>query len=150
MIAKLRSALLVGFAIAIATCSISIMYIFMRGDAGGGDMQVLLQIQAAAIPAALMTFFIELFNGARANGNPLKAIWRATPAWVVLALLLFNFLVLIGELALFLRAHLTDRQVHWFEHTPLLCVVTCSLAICALYARAYPAENVGSPTVKRW
>ena len=150
MIGQLRSALLVGFAIVIASCTISIMYIFMRGDSGGGDMQILLRIQAAAIPIAIIAFLAELIGGARSNGRPLIAIWRATPAWVLLALMLFNFLVAIGELALFLRAHLTDRNVHWFEHTPLLCVVTCSFAICAIYARAYPAADSDSSAVKRW
>ncbi len=145
---KFRAPLLVAFAIAIASCAISIMYVFISGDGGGGDMQVLLQVQAAAIPLALIVFVTEL--AIQDSGSRLAAVWRAIPAWLVLALLLFNLLVAIGELSLFLRARLTEHPIRWFEHAPLLCVVSCSLAVSALYARAYPAANGAASAVKRW
>ena len=150
MITRIRFGLLVGLAIVIASCAISIMYVFISGNPGGSDMQTLLVVQAAAIPVALLVVATDLALRFGENSNSFGNIWRATPAWVVLALLLFNLLVLIGELALFLRAHLIAREILWFEHVPLLCVVSCSLAVCALYARAFPATSDTPAGITRW
>ena len=131
------------------SCTISMMYVFMSGDAGGSDVRALITLQTIAVPIALIIFFAELINRSRKTGlgKAFAGIWNSTPASVVVAVLLINLLVVIGELALLLRVRLSGEPALWFEHAPLVCALSCSLAFCALYARANPNDSRG---VTRW
>lgn len=131
------------------SCTVSMMYVFMSGDAGGSDVRALITLQTIAVPIALVIFFAELIRRSRESGlgKALADIWRSTPASVVVAVLLINLLVGIGELALLLRVRLNGEPALWFEHAPLVCALSCSLAFCALYARANPSDSRG---VTRW
>ena len=150
MTAQIRTAAMIVLALTIASCTVSMMYIFISGKPGGGDMQTLLLAQTLAIaPAILVVIANQLFQ-LRDGKHGLGNIWRAIPAWLVLALLLPNLLVVIGELSLFLRARLTNGPVHWFEHAPLVCTFACSLALAALYARSYPPGDENAAGVGRW
>ncbi len=128
------------------------MYVFMRGDAGGGDVNALLNAQLAFTAIALLALVIDLSISAikEGLGTSLRRIWKAIPGWAVLALLLTNLLVGIGELALYLRFRLGGSTVEWYEHTPLVCALTCSLLFCSLYARANPSAAEGSSSLRRW
>ena len=140
---------MIALAAATLSCTISMMYVFMSGDAGGGDVRALIALQTIAIPIAVIIFLAETIIRARKAGvgGALASIWRSTPASVVVAVLLINLLVGIGELALLLRVRLSGEPALWFEHAPLACALSCSLAFCALYARANPSDSKG---VKRW
>lgn len=131
------------------SCTVSMMYVFMSGDAGGSDVRALITLQTIAVPIALVIFSAELIRRSRESGlgKALTDIWRSTPASVVVAVLLINLLVGIGELALLLRVRLNGEPALWFEHAPLVCALSCSLAFCALYARANPSDSRG---VTRW
>lgn len=140
---------LIALGAAALSCTISMMYVFMSGDAGGSDVRALITLQTIAAPLALVIFIAELIIHARKSGatKALSAIWQAIPAGVVVAMLLTNLLVGIGELALLMRDRLGGEPALWFEHAPLVCAVSCSLAFSAVYARAYPSDSTG---VRRW
>ena len=149
---QLQKGLLVALAGAGASCTLTMMYVFLSGNPGGGDMRALLTLQASAIPVALAVLLIDIGMRIRSNGLRVAFtdIWRALPAWLLLALLLLNLLVGIGELALLLRQHLTDQPAGWFEHVPLVSALTCSLAVASLYARLRPASADVQAGVARW
>lgn len=140
---------LIALGIATLSSAISMMYVFMSGDAGGSDVRALLLLQSIAAPVAVTIFVVELLRRSRNNamGSALASIWYAIPAWAVVAILLVNLLVGIGELALLLRVRLGGDAALWFEHAPLVCALTSSLAWCAVYARANPTD---STAVTRW
>lgn len=143
---------LIAFAITAFSCTISMMHVFMSGAVASDDVRALISLQTIAAPIALLVFAVDLALRARDGGVKvaLAQIWNATPAWAVMAILLLNLLVLIGELALVIRVRLSGEPAFWFEHAPLACALTCSLAFCAIYARAYPSSAGSSAAIKRW
>ena len=147
---QIQRVLMITLAALIASCAITMMYIFISGDTGGSDMRLLLFVQMASIGPALLIFCIELVRRVVSAQSSIADIWHGIPAWLVLALLLPNLLTVIGELSLFLRAHLTNGTIAWFEHAPLICTSSCSLALAALYVRANSKAIIRPATVNRW
>ena len=144
MTARLAQFGLITFAIVAISCTISMMSVFLTGEAGGTDLRSLLLLQVLAVPPAIAVSLYETWR------QGAVAIWRALSPWIVLGALLLNGLVVVGELALLLRGHLTGRDGTWFEHAPLLAALSCSAAACVLYARRFPAAADASGGVRRW
>ena len=136
----------------ILSCQMTMMYIFVGGGTAGSDAQALLVMQAWLAPVALLIFAVELLRRVAKVGlkSTLSAMWHSLPAWVVLALVVLNSLVFIGELAFFLRTQLSGQQPAWYEHAPLACVAACSLAFIVLFGRSTLARNGSGTTAGRW
>lgn len=143
---------LLALAAAILSCQMTMMYIFVGGGTGGSDAQALLVMQAWLAPVALLLFVVEFSRRVAKDGarSTLSAMWHAMPAWVVLALIILNSLVFIGELAFFLRTQLSGQLPTWYEHAPLACVAACSLAFIALFSRTSLAQSSSGKAVGRW
>jgi hypothetical protein len=148
---KITDIALLVLGLVILSCQATMMYVFIGGS-GGSDAQALLTAQAWVAPAALLVFLALLLRDVARDGwrGCVRGLWRPLPAWIVLALVVLNLLVFIGELSLFLRARLMAHQALWFEHAPLLCVLGCSLAFVALYGRSSLANDAAHATVGRW
>jgi len=133
------------------SCQMTLMFVFIGGGAGS-DAMALLVIQACVAPVALLIFAWQVLRRVMVNGwgNSFRAMWHALPAWLVLALVVLNSLVLIGELSLFLRERLMERSPLWVEHAPLLCVLACSLAFVALFDKSSIARDRSRAPVGRW
>jgi len=136
---------------AMLSCQMTMMYVFVGGS-GGSDAQALMVMQAWLAPVALLVFAAEFLRRAAKTGwkNTLGEMWHAMPAWVVLALVILNSLVFIGELAFFLRMQLSGQPPAWFEHAPLACVATCSLAFVVLFRKSTLAQTSSGTAVGRW
>jgi len=143
---------LIALGILILSCLVTVMVTFISFGAPGADMQMLFAAQALATPLALAIVAVDLLSYGRTIGwrDGLLAIWSGIPAWLVLALLLLNSLVLIGEMSYLLLIHLTSEAVPWVSHAQLLCMLSCSAAFCSLYAR-HTSRSGGPPvSVGRW
>jgi len=143
---------LVTLGILILSCLITMMVTFISFGTPGADVQTLFAAQAVAAPVALLIVIFDLAMYAKTVGwrNGLRTIWSAAPAWLVLALVLLNSLVLIGELSYLLLIHLTAQAVPWVSHAQLLCMLTCSAAFCALYSRRVAQDGKVPAPVGRW
>ncbi|MEQ9561329.1 MAG: hypothetical protein RLN69_02320 [Woeseiaceae bacterium] len=152
MIRTFSHLVLAVLALASASCLISMMVIFMGGGQGGIDLRGLMFLQLGLIPIALGIAIVSVYGFVSVQGwSPgLQRLWLAVPQWPVFIFLLFNSLVLLGELALIIVMLATDQALPWHVHIPLACIFVCSLAYMALHARAntYP----GSPPAMsgRW
>ena len=142
---------LLALAATMLSCQLTLMYVFVGGN-GGGDARALLVIQAWSAAIALLVFLWEAMRNVLASGlgNTFRAVWHALPAWAVLAMVVLNSLVIIGELSLYLRMRMTGQAPLWFEHAPLLCVLACSLAFVVLLKRSSMAQDGSRAPVGRW
>ncbi len=133
------------------SCQLTMMYLFIGGN-NGGDAQALLVIQVWVGAIAILFFLVEAVRRITVHGlaNTLSAMWHAMPAWVVLALIVLNSLVMIGELSLYLRQKITGQPPLWFEHAPLLCVLACSLTFIALFSQSSLARSDSEVAIGRW
>ena len=136
----------------ILSCLVTLMIAFTGGSFAGADLSGLLLLQGAAIPAALLVIALEIAAFVRAGGwrGGLAMLWDRVPAWLVLALVLVNSLVLIGELSVLLLRHLTDEPVSLIEQVPLLALLCSSAAFALLYAKAATMYGGGTSRVGRW
>ena len=138
--------------IASISCLISLMALFIGGGQVGTDLRGLVYLQAGLTPLALGVAVASVYPFVSSQGwsKGAQAMWRAIPQWLVFVFLLLNSLVLMGELAYVIIMQATNDVVRWHEHIPLVCLLVCSSAYLALYARAnsYP----GSPPAMsgRW
>ena len=132
-------------AIAIGSCLISLMAVFMGAGQGGTDLQGLMYLQAGLAPIALVIVTANVYGFVAAEGwaKGLQAMWLALPQWLVFIFLLLNSLFLFGELAFVVVMQATEEVVHWHEHIPLVTMLLCSSAYLALYARnhSYPGSE---------
>lgn len=134
------------------SCLVTLMIAFMGGSFEGADLSGLFVIQAAAIPIALLIVVREFAAFVGPNGwrKGLGMLWQRIPAWLVLALVLVNSLVLIGELSVWLLQHLLDQPVSWLEQVPLVALLVSSIAFAILYAKASRLYGQGTTNVGRW
>lgn len=139
-------------AITSMSCLISLMAIFIGGGQGGTDLRGLVYLQAGVTPIALGISMICFYGFVRRLGLAMgtRAMWRAIPQWMVFIFLLLNSLVMSGEVAFAIVMRATEKIIVWQQHIPLVCMLVCSSAYLALYARvnSYP----GSPAAMsgRW
>ena len=133
------------------SCQLTMMYLFIGGN-NGGDAQALLVIQVWVAAIAILVFLVEAVRRIAVYGlsDSLRTMWHAMPAWVVLALIVLNSLVIIGELSLYLRQKISGQVPLWFEHAPLLCVLACSLTFIALFSQSSLARSDSEAAVGRW
>jgi len=119
------------------SCLVTLMVVFTGGSFTGADLTGLFLIQLFAIPVALLILAVEVAAFVRPNGwaRGLRLLWTKIPAWLVLALVLLNSLVFIGELSVVLLDHLMDVPVPWTEHVPLVALLSTSLAFAVIYAK---------------
>lgn len=145
-------ALLFFFGLIILTCLITLMVAFTGGSFTGADLNGLLVAQTAAIPIALLVVGAEVAAFVRLNGwhVGLALLWRKIPAWLVLALLLLNSLVFIGELSVLLLNHLMEESLPWREHVPLFSMLVSTLAFAVLYAKVAQLYWNGVTSLGRW
>lgn len=136
----------------ILSCLVTLMIAFTGGSFAGADLSGLLLLQIAAIPASLLVVAMEIAAFVRTNGwrNGLAMLWDRIPAWLVLAIVLLNSLVLIGELSVLLLRHLMDEPISLIEQVPLLALLSGSAAFALLYAKAARMYGSGTVRVGRW
>lgn len=131
---------------------VTLMVVFTGGSFTGADLTGLFLIQVVSVPAAILILALEILAFVRPNGWKLGLglLWSKIPAWLVLALLLLNSLVLIGELSVVLLNHLMEESVHWSEHVPLAALLSSSLAFAVIYAKVAQLYWKGTASVGRW
>ncbi|MDX1481391.1 MAG: hypothetical protein R3315_06940 [Woeseiaceae bacterium] len=136
----------------ILSCLVTLMIAFMGGSFAGGDLSGLFIIQAAAIPVALLVVAREVAAFVGPNGwrRGLGMLWERVPAWLVLALVLLNSLVLIGELSVLLLQFLLDEPLSWVEQVPLIALLVSSVAFSILYAKAASLYGKATTQIGRW
>lgn len=128
------------------------MVVFMSGNQTGVDLQGLMLIQATMIPAGVMTIAVILIVFVTRNGwsEGVQRLWNSIPQWMVFVFLLLNSLVVAGEVAFLIVTQAKQQEIHWSNHIPLLCMLSCSLAFVLLYATCHPSSSE-SPTMSgRW
>jgi hypothetical protein len=145
-------ALLSLLSLVILSCLLTLMVIFMGGSFTGADLNGLLLVQTAAIPVTLLFVAAEIRGFVRLNGwrVGLALLWRKIPAWLVLALVLLNSLVFVGELSVLLIDYLMDEPLPWTDHVPLLSLLCSSLAFTVLYAKVAQLYWNGVTRLGRW
>lgn len=135
-----------------AGCLVSLMAVFMGGGQEGSDLHALLIMQLVTVPAALLITVFVIMQYAKKYGmaGAFRSLWRDVPQWLVFIFLLLNSLSLAGEVALLIALNAFGDAVTWKQHVPLLCLLSSTLAICALYAR-YKTWQDGRPAFSgRW
>ena len=145
-------ALLTAFGVMIPGCLLTMMVVFTGGSFSGADLKGLLWLQAMAIPFAVAVIAFEVTAFVRLNGwrTGLRMLWQKIPAWLVLALLLLNSLVFLGELSVLLLNYLTGESSPWSEHVPLLSLLACSVAFAVLYGKTAQLYWNGITRLGRW
>jgi len=128
----------------VLTCLVSIMALFMGGGQSSADLYSLLVAQTVAIPIALVILILVV------SSTKARTLWNALPQWLVFIALLLNALALCGEAALIIATRMTDRVSPWHEHVPLVCVMACTVAFLALYARPHPPSDGERAMSGRW
>lgn len=130
----------------------TMMITFMGGRFTGTDLHGLLLAQIVSIPIAALLVGYEVAAFVRGNGwGPgLALLWQKIPAWLVLALVLLNSLVLIGELSVLLLDYLMGEALPWTEHVPLMALLTCSVAFAVIYGKLAQLYGSGVKSVGRW
>ena len=106
----------------IVSCLLTTMVMFISTGSSGSDIHTLLATQTVATPLALTIVIVDLLLYARSGGvgHGLRMIWSGTPAWLILALVVLNSLVIIGELSFLLLVHqyfLSPRFWTSFPHS---------------------------------
>jgi len=149
---QLHYLLLIALGAMILGSLITMMITFMGGSFTGTDLRGLLLAQVVSIPIATLVVGYEVAAFVRGNGwGPgFKLLWQKIPAWLVLALVLVNSLVLIGELSVFLLDYLLGEPLPWTEHVPLLALLTCSIAFAVIYAKLAQLYGNGVAEIGRW
>lgn len=144
--------LLAVFAAMIPACLLTMMIVFTGGSVAGADLTALFLMQAAAVPLAAVVVAAEVAAFVHPNGwrVGLGMLWARIPAWLVLALVLLNSLVFIGELSVLLLDYLTGEKTPWREHVPLLSLLACSTAFAVLYAKTAQLYGRGVKSLGRW
>jgi len=146
MVRNLLTITLIALGFVIFSCLITMMVMFVSLSGGGSDQVAFLGLQAVVAPIALVIFAVDVSMRIASQGQreALRSLWHGIPAWLVLALVLVNSLVLIGELAHFVLRYFDDEGIRWIEHSPLVCILCCSLAFCTIYARtSQRAASIG-------
>lgn len=136
----------------ILSCLVTLMVAMTGGSLTGADLTGLLIIQSASIPLTFLYVAIETATFVRLNGWKLGLglLWRKIPAWLVLALLLLNSLVFIGELSVLLLDYLMEERLPWSEHVPFVALLFASLAFAVLYAKVAQLYWDGVTRLGRW
>ena len=134
------------------SCLVTLMVVFTGGSFTGADLTGLFLIQLFAVPVTTLIVAREIAAFVRPNGwaRGLAMLWQKIPAWLVLALVLLNSLVLIGELSVVLLNHLMEEPVPWTEHVPLVALLSTSLAFSVMYAKVAQLYWNGTVTLGRW
>lgn len=145
-------ALLTVFGIMIPGCLLTMMIVFTGGSFTGTDLTGLLWMQAMVIPIAVALIAHEVAAFVRLNGwrTGLMMLWQKIPAWLVLALLLLNSLVFLGEFSVLLLNYLTGETSPWSEHVPLMSLLSCSVAFAILYGKTAQLYWNGIRRLGRW
>lgn len=138
------NALMIVLAMVVASCLISTMALFMGGGQGGVDLRELMVLQLFSIPVAIVAIAMAV------NSYRMKRLYAAVPQWMVLGFFLSFLLVGSGEVAFLIVSRSAVVDVPWTAHAPLLGMLACSLAICALYAYAGLKSGRPDPTSGRW
>ena len=148
----LLNATLYALATVIVSCLLTTMVMFISTGSSGSDIHTLLATQTVATPLALTIVIVDLLLYARSCGvgHGLRMIWSGITAWLILALVVLNSLVIIGELSFLLLVHLTAQTTSWNDHVPLLCMLTCSLAFAALFVRSAQRSGDAPAAIGRW
>ncbi|MCH9694546.1 MAG: hypothetical protein K0U72_08560 [Gammaproteobacteria bacterium] len=124
-------------AMIIGSCLISLMAVFMGDGQFGTDLQGLLRLQSVFAALALLIAIACLcsFVARRSWTTGLRTIWTALPQWLVFTFLLLNSLFVFGEVAFLIATRAMGHTVMWYQHVPLVCMLSCSFAFLLLYAR---------------
>ena len=131
---------------------VTMMIVFTGGSLEGADVRGLLLTQLAAVPVGLGILALELSSFVRLNGwrDGVRLLWQKIPAWLVLAFVLVNSLVLVGELSVLLLDYLMQGSPAWTDHVPLLAMLSSSAAFSVLYAKTAQLYGNGVKSLGRW
>ncbi len=131
---------------------VTMMIVFTGGSLEGADVRGLLLTQLAAVPICLGILAFEVNSFVRLNGwgNGFRLLWQKIPAWLVLAFVLVNSLVLVGELSVLLLDYLMQGSPAWTDHVPLLAMLSSSSAFSVLYAKTAQLYGSGVKSLGRW
>lgn len=135
---------MVALAMIVASCLVSTMALFMGGGHGGVDLHALMLLQVLSIPVAIGAILFTL------NAYSVKRLYVAVPQWLVFSFFMLFLLVASGEVAFMIVTQAADEAVVWTAHAPLLSMLACSFAICALYAYSGIKSGKPDPTSGRW
>ncbi len=139
-------------AFVILSSLVTMMIVFTGGSLEGADVRGLLLTQLASVPVGLGILAFEISGFVRLNGwrKGLNLLWQKIPAWLVLAFVLVNSLVLIGELSVLLLDYLMQGSTAWTDHVPLLSMLSSSAAFSVLYGKTAQLYGNGVKTLGRW
>ena len=131
---------------------VTMMIVFTGGRLDGADVAGLLYTQLVSVPIAVGILAIEVGAFVRLNGwrRGLRLLWEKVPAWLVLAFVLVNSLVLVGELSVLLLDYLMQGSPAWTDHVPLLAMLSASSAFCVLYGKTAQLYGNGVEALGRW
>ncbi|MEM9208051.1 MAG: hypothetical protein AAGA61_02295 [Pseudomonadota bacterium] len=143
---------LFALAFIILSCLFTLMIVFTGGSLTGADVRGLLLTQLLSIPLSLGVLAVEVRAFVRLNGwrIGLALLWQKIPAWLVLAFVLLNSLVLIGELSVVLLDYLMQKSSALTDHVPLLALLSASSAFAVLYGKTAQRYGSGIKTLGRW
>lgn len=136
--------LMIFLAMVVVSCLISTMALFMGGGQAGVDLRELLVLQLFAIPVSVIAMVVTFAT------YKLKRLYAAVPQWLAFSSFVLILLVLSGEVAFLIVSRSADIDVQWTAHAPLLSMLTCALAICAVYAYAGLQSGRPNPRSGRW
>ncbi len=152
MLKQLHYLTLFALAFVILSSLVTMMIIFTGGSLDGADVRGLLLTQLVSVPMALGLLALEINAFVRLNGwrDGLKLLWQKIPAWLVLAFILVNSLVFIGELSVLLLDYLMQGSGSWTDHVPLLAMLSSSAAFSVIYGKTAQLYGNGVKSVGRW
>jgi membrane protein implicated in regulation of membrane protease activity len=83
------------------------------------------------------------FVAPRGLAGGFRAIWTATPQWLVFGFLVLNALFIFGEVSFLIVASAMNTPIEWTMHVPLVSLLLCSSAFVLLHARrhSYPGSS---------
>lgn len=152
MTGRIANVTLIALAAMILSCLISMMAVFMADNLSGSDLEDLLFLQAATIPIASIVFALSLSGFVRERGwrHGLRQLWDSTPPWLVFVVASLLSLVGVGELSFYLIRSISSRNASFFEHVPLLCLLSSTAAFTALFAAMNPFDKSVDRPIGRW
>lgn len=125
--------LTIAFAVLLASSLLSMMAVFSGST--GSDLRDLLNLQAAAIPVAIVAFawssaLVARGHGARAAA---RALWEGLPGWLLFVVVVMLSLVIVAEMAFVIVGSYTGEPRPWDEHVPVASAFTSALALVTCY-----------------
>ena len=121
------------FILAIASCLVTLMAVFLGADSPAIGITLLLQ--GAIFPIATAVWAIATWRGVRRIGwSDLTLLYRRlVPGWMWFIFWSINSLAIAGEMALWIAFWASSQPPGLLQHAPLLCSISCTMALLSLY-----------------